>query len=66
MTFANDLYRDLYRGRLFEEAKRLAEQAGFQVAVEVKGQQVLSNEFRAGRITFKVNEVGVVESAKIG
>lgn len=55
-----------YIGLKVEDATILAKQAGMQVSFAVStGPQMLNNEFKAGRITFHV-ENGVVVSASLG
>ena len=52
-------------GKDLDEAKRIATNAGLEVRVQNMGIQTLSNEFRQGRINFKVKD-GVVISASVG
>jgi hypothetical protein len=47
-----------YEGKTLAEARNLATAAGFQVCVEIEGMQQLNCEYRAGRITFTVQNVG--------
>jgi len=55
-----------YVGMTLSEAKAAAQQAGFEVAVEVvNGPQILECEYRAGRVNFRV-ENGKVVSAHVG
>jgi hypothetical protein len=52
-------------GKTVEEARRIATNAGLEVKVQLIGIQSLNNEFRQGRINFKVED-GVVVSASVG
>lgn len=52
-------------GKSLEEAQRIAANAGLEVRVQNVGLQTLSNDFRQGRINFKVQD-GVVISASVG
>jgi isopentenyl diphosphate isomerase/L-lactate dehydrogenase-like FMN-dependent dehydrogenase len=56
-----------YIGKTIEEATKLATQAGFEVVVQtVNSPQQLDNEYRQGRIMFKVDENSIVRNAQIG
>lgn len=52
-------------GMKIEAARTLAVQSGFVVHEEVSGVQVLSNDYRAGRLNLKVVD-GIVTSAHAG
>ena len=52
-------------GMKIEAASLKAKQAGFEVKVEATGIQILNNDYRSGRITFKVVN-GAVASAHVG
>lgn len=54
-----------YVGMTVQEATTKAEQAGFEVAIEVPGPQYLDCQYRLNRITFKVVN-GIIQTAKIG
>lgn len=54
-----------YIGMTIQEATIKAQQAGFEVAVEVPGPQFLDCQYRSNRITFKVIN-GIIQTAKIG
>jgi hypothetical protein len=60
-----DTLTAFYHGMTVEAASNRAKAAGFQVCVELDGMQQLNCEYRAGRITFKVQN-GLVIDARIG
>ena len=54
-----------YIGMTLQEATVKAQQAGFEVEVEVPGPQFLDCQYRSNRITFKVVN-GIIQTAHIG
>ena len=54
-----------YNGMTVQAATEAAKMSGFEVRVVTTGPQVLSNDFRPGRITLQVVN-GIVVAAQVG